>query len=94
MPKRMRVLLEQFGLSGETHRSQPVTEELLSWADVVVTMANAHVKRIELQYPQYLDKLERWYVDDPHFSSDPAVHLRVVNEIIKLVQDRFCQSNS
>jgi hypothetical protein len=33
-------------------------------------------------------------VDDPHFSSDPAVHLRVVNEIIKLVQDRFCQSNS
>jgi len=86
----MRVLIEQLGYDGENHRSQPLTETLIEWADVVVTMANAHVKYIESHHPTYLGKLERWYVDDPHFTSDPAVHKRVINEIKTHVLDRFC----
>jgi protein-tyrosine-phosphatase len=85
----MRIILEESGYSGEEHRSQPISEELMSWADTVVTMANAHVKHIEANYTSHVDKLCRWYVDDPHFSSDPVVHHRVFNEIRTHVLDHF-----
>jgi protein-tyrosine-phosphatase len=90
MPRRMRVLLGHLGYDGEGHRSQPITEELLEWADVVVTMANAHIKYITAHHPATLDKVEPWFVDDPHFSSDPAVHGRVIDELRAHVLDRFC----
>ncbi len=90
IPRRMRIILEELGYNGENHRSQSISKELMSWADIVVTMANAHIKHVEANYPEHLSKLQKWYIDDPHFSSDPAVHRRVIDELRTHVQDHFC----
>ncbi|MEW9677039.1 low molecular weight protein arginine phosphatase [Lentibacillus sp. L22] len=38
------------------HRSQPVSEKLLNWADLVLTMTMQHKQSLILQYPDYQDK--------------------------------------
>src|SRR5699024_715358 len=38
------------------HRSQPVTEKLLNWADVVLTMTTQHKQSLILQHPNFQDK--------------------------------------
>lgn len=38
------------------HRSQPVTNELLNWADLVLTMTTQHKQSLILQYPNYQEK--------------------------------------
>ncbi|MEN1967668.1 low molecular weight protein arginine phosphatase [Lentibacillus sp. N15] len=38
------------------HRSQPVTERLLNWADLVLVMTMQHKQSLIQQYPDYQDK--------------------------------------
>lgn len=38
-----RTVAERHGLEMATHRSQPLTEELLEWADLVLAMSPTHV---------------------------------------------------
>lgn len=38
------------------HRSQPVTGELLNWADIVLTMTTQHKQSLILQHPNFQDK--------------------------------------
>lgn len=38
------------------HRSQNVTEELLDWADLVLTMTTSHKQSLLMQFPDYGDK--------------------------------------
>lgn len=40
-----------------THKAQQVTEELLQWANLVLTMTIQHKQSLIIQYPQYLDKI-------------------------------------
>ncbi|MDT8860443.1 low molecular weight protein arginine phosphatase [Alkalihalobacillus sp. MEB130] len=39
------------------HEAQPVTEELLEWADVILTMTVSHKEMIRVFYPHVIDKL-------------------------------------
>ncbi|GAE27224.1 low molecular weight protein tyrosine phosphatase [Halalkalibacter wakoensis JCM 9140] len=39
------------------HLSQPVTDELLHWADIVLTMTNSHKEMIKIFYPHVNEKL-------------------------------------
>ena len=39
------------------HQSQPVTPELLEWADLVLTMSEQHKQSLAMQYDQWQDKL-------------------------------------
>ncbi|MRH43974.1 low molecular weight protein arginine phosphatase [Aquibacillus halophilus] len=39
------------------HQSQPVTTELLTWADLVLTMTSSHKQALALQYPTVEKKL-------------------------------------
>lgn len=44
--------LQERGIQCE-HRSQPVTEELLAWADIVLTMTTGHKQTLIIDYPDY-----------------------------------------
>ncbi|GAA0436284.1 protein arginine phosphatase PrpB [Lentibacillus halophilus] len=47
--------LKQKGLTINT-TSQPVTDDLLNWADVVLTMTTRHKQSLILDYPDYQEK--------------------------------------
>ncbi|MDL4839159.1 low molecular weight protein arginine phosphatase [Aquibacillus rhizosphaerae] len=49
-------VLRQKGIA-LNHRSQPVSIDLLKWADLVLTMTTSHKQALALQYPTYNDKL-------------------------------------
>jgi len=49
-------ILKNRGVSLQ-HQSQPVTAELLQWADLVLTMTGSHKQILSQQYPQALDKV-------------------------------------
>lgn len=38
------------------HHSQPITEELVQWADIVLGMTSQHKQSLVMQYPQYEEK--------------------------------------
>lgn len=38
------------------HHTKPVTDELLSWADVVLTMTSQHKQAMMMEFPDYQDK--------------------------------------
>lgn len=38
------------------HRSQPVTENLLQWADIVLTMTSQHKQALIMEYPDFQDR--------------------------------------
>lgn len=56
------------------HRSQRVTEELLSWADLVLTMTETHKQLLQSFYPRFADKYFTLieYVDDAAENKDIA----------------------
>ncbi|WP_112182204.1 MULTISPECIES: low molecular weight protein arginine phosphatase [Paraliobacillus] len=39
------------------HQSQPVSEQLLDWADLILTMTMQHKQTVTMQYPQVHDKV-------------------------------------
>lgn len=39
-----------------SHKSSQVTEDLLNWADLILTMTTNHVQSLILQYPQFQEK--------------------------------------
>lgn len=39
------------------HRSQPATEELLQWAELVLTMTSQHKQLLMMEYPDYEAKI-------------------------------------
>jgi protein-tyrosine-phosphatase len=91
----MRLALEELGYDPNSHRSQGISEELLSWADKIVVMGNAHWKFIEQHHPEYLSKVTNWNIKDPHFAVGNELHRAVAKEIEHLVQLNFCdRSNS
>lgn len=38
------------------HESSPVTEELLNWADLILTMTTGHKRLLIIQYPDFQEK--------------------------------------
>ncbi|RLL42898.1 low molecular weight protein arginine phosphatase [Oceanobacillus piezotolerans] len=48
------------------HQTRPVTEELLNWADLVLTMTSGHKRSLILEYPNHQEKymtLKEYVVD-------------------------------
>lgn len=50
-----QVALSSIGITHQ-HQSQPVTESLLVWADLVLTMTMSHKEALMSKYPQVYDK--------------------------------------
>jgi len=55
-PHAVRALAEK-GLDLSMHVSQPVTEELLEWADHVLCMEIAHTSELRDCYPEYQEQI-------------------------------------
>ncbi|NIK11862.1 low molecular weight protein arginine phosphatase [Alkalibacillus almallahensis] len=58
----------------QDHISQPVTRELLSWADLVLTMTSQHKEALKLEYTSFDDKVFtlKEFLDEPeHDIADP-----------------------
>jgi protein-tyrosine-phosphatase len=85
----MRLALEELGYDGSTHRSQGISESLLSWADVIVCMGNVHEKHIAEHYPEHSHKVSNWLVKDPHFATGNELHRAVAKQIQEQVYLRF-----
>lgn len=85
----MRNVLVEMGYDFPDHRSQGISEELLSWADRVIVMGNVHYKFIEKNFPQFIDKVENWKVKDPHFSPGDEVHREVARQIETQIKEHF-----
>ena len=85
----MRLALEELGYDPNNHRSQGITESLLSWADKIVVMGNVHDKHIAEHYPEHSHKVSNWMVKDPHFATGNELHRAVAREIQHLVQLNF-----
>jgi protein-tyrosine phosphatase len=59
--------LKKQGISGEDHKSQQIDEEKLAWADIVLVMEKNHYQRIELQWPERIEKVDllgKYITDD------------------------------
>ncbi|RPF54098.1 low molecular weight protein arginine phosphatase [Aquisalibacillus elongatus] len=54
-PKAVEALKDK-GIECE-HQSQPLTDDLLDWADVVLTMTSHHKLNLEMDYPKYRKKV-------------------------------------
>jgi protein-tyrosine phosphatase len=89
IPSKMRLALEELGYDPNNHRSQGITESLLSWADKIVVMGNVHDKHIAEHYPEHSHKVSNWMVKDPHFATGNELHRAVAREIQHLVQLNF-----
>lgn len=60
--------LKQWNIPIE-HQTQPVTEKLLRWADLVLTMTISHKQSLILQQPRYQEKyftLKEYVSDEDH----------------------------
>lgn len=67
-----KAVLSELGIA-EDHRSQHVTEELLEWADLILTMTSSHKQMIQTFFPQvngYLYTLKEFV--DP-FTQSPDI---------------------
>jgi protein arginine phosphatase len=49
-------VLKQHGVP-INHQSQPVTPELIEWADLILTMTTSHKQTLQMQYPFALEKI-------------------------------------
>lgn len=86
----MLIALEELGYDGSDHRSQAISEELLSWADTIVVMGNVHERFIADRFPKYSSKVQNWRIKDPHFEKGMDTHREVVRQIQKRIQAEFC----
>lgn len=58
-------IFEQQGIN-MNHESQMVTDELMQWADLVLTMTRSHSKELKREYPQFTASIHplKEYVDE------------------------------
>jgi protein-tyrosine phosphatase len=89
MPKRMLMALGEMGYGGAGHRSQIITPDLVTWADIIVCMGRVHEKFINTHYPEHVSGVVNWLVKDPHFAPGVETHRAVAKEIKERVLDQF-----
>ena len=84
-PKAVEALKEK-GITCD-HQSQPLTDDLLDWADVVLTMTAHHKLNIEMDYPKYRQKVytlkEYTRLNDEDLNPDIADPIGLSNETYK-----------
>lgn len=50
-------VMEEKGLNMDEHQAESVAEEMIQWADLILTMTWGHKKRLLQQYPEARDKV-------------------------------------
>lgn len=93
----MAEALKSFGFDVDRNaeRSQRVTQELVDWADVIVPMTSGINDRLSraVEKPDSFKVHPHFLgggIKDPHFDSSGRMHIAVMKDIIKMV-DEVCQ---
>lgn len=95
-PEAVQVMAEM-GIDLSCHRSQPLRQELLLWADVVLTMTDSHSQQILHQYEVPMEKLytlaefsraERVDIVDPYGAGIEA-YQRSARQLQEMIRDMF-----
>lgn len=75
------------------HRSQPTTESLLYWADLILTMTTKHKQVLILEYPNFQDKY--FTLKEYVSSTDKEVwnELKTIYTEFELKRAQFIQEN-
>ncbi|MFZ3578593.1 low molecular weight protein arginine phosphatase [Virgibacillus sp. DJP39] len=75
------------------HQSQPVTDKLLQWSDLVLTMTTQHKQSLILQYPEFQDKYHtlKEYVSDS--DNDVWAELKTIQANYQEKRAVFIQEN-
>jgi len=55
--KNAIAVMKEVGIDLKGHRSQPLTDELIDWAEYVLVMEYSHAKHIRTKHPQVDEKL-------------------------------------
>ena len=87
-------LMAERNLDIAQHRSQPVTEELMSESALVLCLATGHVEALKAEFPRFADKIylltemsgSGYSVHDPYGEPRPAYE-RMVAEVSDLVDE-------
>lgn len=56
-PDEILEILKQNGIDGSAHRAQPLTRDLVTWADVILTMESGHQMAAASQFPRAVGKV-------------------------------------
>lgn len=94
--EHVQTLLAQRGIEID-HKAQQVSKELIQWADLVLSMTQAHANALKEQFPEEKDKiftLKRYVrpdeegadIADP-FGGDLAVYEETLAEIEKWLEE-------
>ncbi|MEE9275852.1 MAG: low molecular weight protein arginine phosphatase [bacterium] len=89
----------QAGIDLSPHMTQPISRELVDWADRIVVMSPEHIDFIEVNFPDALDKIEEMAsfrvgarpgdsVKDPNGLS-PFHYRQYFGELMEAVQGYF-----
>lgn len=49
--------MQEKGLNIERHKAKPLDQELIDWADLILTMESAHFEEIEAMFPEAENKM-------------------------------------
>lgn len=49
--------MEELGLEIGRHRAKQVNDELMDWADIVLTMESGHIEELEAMFPRHEEKV-------------------------------------
>jgi protein-tyrosine-phosphatase len=83
-------ILKQKGIT-EEHVSQMVTEDLLTWADLVVTMTESHKHTLIQQFPEFQEKVYtlKEYTDTSEGTQERLAELDRLYEQLEAKQAQF-----
>lgn len=92
--QHVTTLLEEKGIK-TMHQAQSVTEELLEWADVILTMTEGHLQLLKEQFPNKADHIytlkafvqpesNQYNISDP-FGGSKEIYRMTMEEIDQLL---------
>lgn len=56
-PPEVLAVLERLGIDGSGHRAQPLSPELVDWADLILTMESGHQMAAAGKFPRVVGKI-------------------------------------
>jgi protein-tyrosine-phosphatase len=88
--KYAAAILERKGIT-EEHVSQPVTDELLEWADLILTMTQSHKNTLIQQFPEFEEKVHtlKEYTDTSEETRARFAELDRLYEKLEAKQKKF-----
>jgi len=86
-------IMNEYGIDISNQRSQPISPQVLSWADWIICMEKAHIDYIRVYFPEFISKtrllLPGKDVEDPYasdFEKQKETVRIIKNGVEKLVQ--------